>query len=124
MCYFGSLFVRCDFNKLENNNVLIYSLDHEVTKEVNSCPVTGVTIDPKIECNLVGDAKSDSQFFVTTGVLTFLYATGIGAVYLLADTLYTENSRVPMIVSELILYYTNSKLAVVFISFLSPLHFL
>jgi len=44
-----------------------------------------------------GHARSDSEFFVTTGVLSFLYATGLIAVYLLAEKLYTENPRIPMI---------------------------
>jgi len=49
------------------------------------------------ECYLVGNAKSDSQFFVTTGVLSFLYATALIVMFLLADKSYTENNRAPLI---------------------------
>lgn len=45
---------------------------------------------------LYGDFSSDSQFFVATGVLSFLYCIGICVVYALYDNLYQSNPHVPM----------------------------
>ncbi|CAG7835041.1 unnamed protein product [Allacma fusca] len=46
----------------------------------------------------LGNVKSDAEFFVTTGVLTFLYSTALIAVYLFAHKQYTaENSHAPVI---------------------------
>lgn len=48
------------------------------------------------EFSLIGDFSSDSQFFVATGVLSFLYTIGISAVYALLDDVYQSNPFVPM----------------------------
>jgi len=69
-----------------------FNLDHELmTVKVPACNGTS------LECGPVGNAKSDAEFFVTTGVLTFLYSTGMIALYLLADQMYTQNSKAPIV---------------------------
>ncbi|XP_063219603.1 synaptophysin-like protein 1 [Bacillus rossius redtenbacheri] len=46
--------------------------------------------------HLVGDFSSDAQFFVATGVLSFLYCIFIGIVYLLYDALYQRKDILPL----------------------------
>lgn len=46
--------------------------------------------------SLFGDFSSDSQFFVATGVLSFLYCIGICVIYAMYDNLYQSNPHVPM----------------------------
>ena len=48
---------------------------------------------------LVGDFSTQSQYFVATGVLTFLYCIAITAIYILYDQLYQNNALLPVIVS-------------------------
>lgn len=44
----------------------------------------------------IGDYSSDSQFFVTSGVLAMLYSLGVLAFYSLMDTLYKADKRIPL----------------------------
>jgi hypothetical protein len=46
----------------------------------------------------VGNAKSDAEYFVTTGVLSFLYSMAAAAVYLLAERSYQSNNILPCVV--------------------------
>jgi len=46
--------------------------------------------------SLYGDFSSDAQFFVATGVLSFLYCIGIVVVYTMYDNNYQSNPLVPM----------------------------
>jgi len=69
-----------------------FDLDHDLFPINLNCP----NVLSKLACGPVGNAKSDSQFFVTTGVLSFLYSTLMIGIYLFADKLYTENPRAPM----------------------------
>lgn len=58
-------------------------------------------IEPKPVCEgktlrLYGDFSSDAQFFVATGVLSFLYCIGIIVVYLLYEHQYQNNNTWPI----------------------------
>ena len=44
--------------------------------------------------------RTDAEFFVTTGVLCFLYATALIGVYAFADNLYNDNTNAPVIVRK------------------------
>lgn len=48
---------------------------------------------------LVGDFAAQSQFFVATGVLTFLFCIAIAVIYILFDSFYQNNALVPLAVS-------------------------
>jgi len=82
------------------SHIIGYPFDLDQTHNAMKFPVCKNGTSPNnagLDCYLVGNAKSDAQFFVTTGVLSFLYATGLIAVFLLADKSYTENNRAPVI---------------------------
>ncbi|CAL8071823.1 unnamed protein product [Orchesella dallaii] len=49
------------------------------------------------EIGLIGNAKSEAVFFVFTGVVSFLYATVMIAVYLLADRQYLDYDKAPLL---------------------------
>ncbi|PSN40418.1 hypothetical protein C0J52_09274 [Blattella germanica] len=46
--------------------------------------------------HLIGDFSSDAQFFVATGVLSFLYCIGIAIVYIMFDAMYQSNGLLPL----------------------------
>lgn len=46
---------------------------------------------------LVGDMSTQSQYFVTIGVLSFLYCMGILVVYFLFEAIYQSNALIPII---------------------------
>lgn len=46
--------------------------------------------------SLYGNFSSDAQFFVATGVLSFLYCVGIVLVYILLDSMYQSNGLLPL----------------------------
>jgi hypothetical protein len=48
--------------------------------------------------HLLGDFSSDAQFFVATGVLSFLYCIGITVVYTMFDAVYQNNGLLPLAV--------------------------
>jgi len=58
--------------------------------------ITGATAT-NLEVNFVSNVKTDAEFFVTTGVLCFLYATALIGVYAFADNLYNDNTNAPVI---------------------------
>ncbi|GAB6028030.1 hypothetical protein CHUAL_002254 [Chamberlinius hualienensis] len=47
--------------------------------------------------NLVGDMSTQSEYFVTVGVLSFLYCMGILVVYFLFEAMYQSNVLLPII---------------------------
>jgi hypothetical protein len=49
------------------------------------------------DIDFVSNVKTDAEFFVTTGVLSFLYATALIGIYLFANKLYTDNTNAPII---------------------------
>lgn len=51
------------------------------------------------EYQFYGNERSNSEFFVTTGVLSFLYATILIVVFLFSEKLYSENPKAPIVVS-------------------------
>jgi hypothetical protein len=54
---------------------------------------------------LYGDFSSDAQFFVATGVLSFLYCIGIAVVYIMFDAVYQNNGLLPLAVRLNLLRY-------------------
>lgn len=54
---------------------------------------------------LFGDFSSDAQFFVATGVLSFLYCIGIAVVYIMFDAVYQNNGLLPLAVRLNLLRY-------------------
>jgi hypothetical protein len=64
-----------------------------------------------VNCNgteslhLIGDVSSDAQFFVATGVLSFLYCIGITVVYIMFDAVYQNNGLLPLAVRLNLLRY-------------------
>ncbi|KAJ1527616.1 hypothetical protein ONE63_007579 [Megalurothrips usitatus] len=58
-------------------------------------PTTGQP-KPKEDFYMSGDFSSDSQFFVATGVLSFLYCIGIVVVYAMFEEKYQSNSMLPL----------------------------
>jgi hypothetical protein len=66
-----------------------------------------VAVESKnISLHLIGDFSSDAQFFVATGVLSFLYCIGIIAVYVLFDAVYQSNGLLPLAVRLNLFYHT------------------
>lgn len=49
-----------------------------------------------------GDLSSDAQFFVATGVLSFLYCIFIVIFYVGCDELYKKNTQIPLIVRKIL----------------------
>lgn len=49
-----------------------------------------------VNFNLYGDFSSDSQFFVASGVLSFIYCLGIVVVYGMFEEKYQSNSMFPL----------------------------
>ncbi|ODN04141.1 Synaptoporin [Orchesella cincta] len=49
------------------------------------------------EIGLIGNAESEAVFFVFTGVISFLYATVMIAVYMLADRQYLDHDKAPLV---------------------------
>ncbi|KAF4527272.1 hypothetical protein B566_EDAN006992 [Ephemera danica] len=73
-------------------------------------------IEPKPVCEgsgktlrLYGDFSSDAQFFVATGVLSFLYCVGIIVVYLLYEHQYQNNNTWPIAVRNTDSHYHLSR---------------
>ncbi|XP_069693081.1 synaptophysin-like protein 2 isoform X2 [Periplaneta americana] len=70
-----------------------YRLDYSYPFRLDHVPEITV-------CNrslhLIGDFSSDAQFFVATGVLSFLYCIGIAVVYVMFDALYQSNGLLPL----------------------------
>ena len=78
---------------------LYFRLDHD--KAVN---VTCLTNDTRWE-QMAGDFSSDAQFFVFTGVLSFLGTMACLVVYLFFPEMYfSENKKAPMFVSTITLH--------------------
>ncbi|XP_021930417.1 synaptophysin-like protein 2 isoform X3 [Zootermopsis nevadensis] len=65
-----------------------FRLDH-VQRTVDFCNKTE-------SFHLIGDFSSDAQFFVATGVLSFLYCIGIIFVYVMFDAMYQSNGLLPL----------------------------
>ena len=75
------------------NFLIIFRLDHDPGVNVTCGSVT------KLE-QLAGDFSSDAQFFVFTGVLSFLGTMACLVVYLFfPEMYYNENKKAPMFVS-------------------------
>uniref|UniRef100_A0A6M2DZ27 Putative synaptophysin-like protein n=1 Tax=Xenopsylla cheopis TaxID=163159 RepID=A0A6M2DZ27_XENCH len=47
--------------------------------------------------NSSGDLSSDAQFFVATGVLSFLYCIFVVLLYVVCDELYKQNTQIPLL---------------------------
>lgn len=80
------------------NFILFCRLDH-VHREVQVCNKTE-------SFHLIGDFSSDAQFFVATGVLSFLYCIGIVVVYIMFDAVYQSNGLLPLAVRLNLFYFT------------------
>ena len=81
-------------NVLFVNQCFFFRLDHVPAKTV-TCG------DKTKQMQLPGDFSSDAQFFVFTGVLSFLATMGILVVYVFFSELYLAESKMaPMIVSS------------------------
>jgi len=94
---FGGSFgftVRCDNSSSQDVAVskgisYPFRLDHEKI-EVDAC-------GKNFAVSFFGDYSSDSQFFVTSGVLAMLYSVGAIAVYSVLDNLYKADRRFPLV---------------------------
>jgi hypothetical protein len=71
------------------NFILFYRLDH--IRQYTNTNKTDYFY-------LIGDFSSDAQFFVATGVLSFLYCIGITVVYIMFDAMYQSNGLLPLAV--------------------------
>ena len=79
-----------------NDIFVFYRLDHIPPQSTyEACNKTG-------ELHLIGDFSSDAQFFVATGVLSFLYCILIAVVYVMFDAMYQSNGLLPLAVSVLL----------------------
>ncbi|KAL3179276.1 hypothetical protein MRX96_038178 [Rhipicephalus microplus] len=61
----------------------------------HSCPITPDDTLDSIE--LPFNFASNAEFFVATGVLSFLYCVGILGIYLFSSKMYAENQTVPIV---------------------------
>ncbi|OXA38480.1 synaptophysin [Folsomia candida] len=69
-----------------------FEMDHYPTVKVDKTCVAG-----GLEIVFFGNARSDAQYYVCTGVLSFLYAMIGGVLYLLYEKVYQTNNKVPLI---------------------------
>lgn len=78
-----------------------FRLDHEDSQPnpPDTCPPFKDGGNPlTLKCDMMEDASSDAQFFVFTGVLSFLVAAATIAVYVFFSELYTaEQKQWPMV---------------------------
>ncbi|KAJ9583410.1 hypothetical protein L9F63_022245, partial [Diploptera punctata] len=66
-----------------------FRLDHVPSQSASMCNRTD-------DIHLIGDFSSDAQFFVATGVLSFLYCIVITVVYVMFDAMYQSNGLLPL----------------------------
>lgn len=87
-----------------NTLTLILCGDNRVTKQIEyEYPFTLAIINEKIVCNetlsgnfsLVGDHATSAEFFVATGVLSFLYSGIVTAFYAFCDQIYLSSAALP-----------------------------
>ena len=79
--------------------ILSFRLDHVPAQKV-TCG------DREVDMQLPGDFSSDAQFFVFTGVLSFLATMAIMVVYVFFSEIYfSESKMAPMIVSTVTFDY-------------------
>lgn len=64
-------------------------------KVPTSCPINVDVVMDTIE--LPFNFASNAEFFVATGVLSFLYCVGILGIYLFSSKMYAENQTVPIL---------------------------
>lgn len=87
-------------------NAILREPELEVPKDCNGD-------GEELEITLPFDYSNTAEFYVATGVLSFLYTLAILVVYIFFHQTYAQNNRVPVIVSYLftcfcIIYYINT----------------
>ncbi|XP_023714593.1 synaptophysin-like protein 2 isoform X2 [Cryptotermes secundus] len=87
---FVAITVACD--KEEHEYRLEYSYPFRLDRV--ECKIANCSTNDSL--HLFGDFSSDAQFFVATGVLSFLYCIGIAVVYIMFDAVYQNNGLLPL----------------------------
>lgn len=98
------MFSICAFATVTGySGTIVFKCSNERQYEHFSYPFEFHFSNPfKPNCTILTNSvsTSDAKFFVTTGVLTMLYAMLIIAVYAKFDEKYKSNHKLPLIVSE------------------------
>jgi len=98
----------CDFStnvsykvQCSNGEATTYTHEFSYPFQLDHVPAQKVTCgDREVDMQLPGDFSSDAQFFVFTGVLSFLATMGIMVVYVFFSEIYfSESKMAPMMIS-------------------------
>ncbi|XP_035229708.1 synaptoporin-like [Stegodyphus dumicola] len=98
----ASFSTECEFSMCEKltNDVTDASVKYEFgypfSKTVLEVPVDCENIEEKVKLSLPFDFSNAAEFYVATGVLSFLYALSILVVYICFHQNYANNTKLPV----------------------------